>query len=75
MRRTGITSIAFAAIFTTSVFAQSSDWKALSDEAVALYKKGDYAAAEVAATRALDLAGAKGESPQLTTSRGPLAAP
>jgi len=73
MRRTGITSIAFAAIFATTVSAQSPDWKTLSDEAVALYKKGDYAGSEVAATKALDLAAAKGEGPQLTQSRSNLA--
>jgi tetratricopeptide (TPR) repeat protein len=39
-----------------TVLAQAPDWNALSDQAIALYRKGDYANAQVVAARALDAA-------------------
>src|SRR3954447_21851246 len=52
-----ISGIVFA--FTTGALAQSPDWKALNDAAIAQYRKADYAQAEVTATQAVEAATAK----------------
>ena len=57
MKTTRLLALALASIATLAS-AQAPEWKTLSDQAIAAYRKGDLDAAEAAGTRALEAANA-----------------
>src|SRR5258708_25814258 len=73
--RLRIAPLAIAAMIAASTAAaQAPEWKALTDESVALYRKADYERAEAAASKALEAATAFGpDHPNVATSLSNLA--
>ena len=57
MKTTRLLALALASLATLAS-AQAPEWKTLSDQAIAAYRKGDLDAAEAAGTRALEAANA-----------------